>query len=275
MLLNNKVYITYDFKFPKEAVLRCSRTDYIKSWISLSLPDIKWFSLATYRSQLVLVGGWNIHNGKVLNELWVSDTGTNWQKSLPSMPTHRYGVATTSSRSSQHLVVAGGYGGNGIRILDKVEVLSEGEWTSLQPIPSPQSRLSLTFHNGNLFVNAHRDRVHYCKLESMLATCKSKEKGGSGLWKTLSTPFSYAALVSLGAQLVAVGDRLDEIYAFSTLAQSWFQVGDVVDKVIQCIRSITATPKGQLLVICGSKGMLIKTKGMFAREVVGEVLCEI
>lgn len=243
----------------KQAALKCFDTD-LALWTMLSVPAITWFSLTTYHSKLVLVGGWNIHNGKILNELWVSDYGKHWQKSLPPMPTSRYGAATENTKSSQYLVVAGGYGG-GFRISDKVEVYSDGVWSSLQSIPLPQSYwLNLTFHNGNLFINAHCGRAYTCKLESMLAACRSKGEEGTSHWKSMTIPFNFGRLVSLGGQLVAFEDRVDNMYAFSPLSQSWLDIRDYIDGVIpDTVASIVTTSNGQLLVVSESLNCLVMT----------------
>ena len=59
----------------------------LAAWKVLPLPLSIHFTLSTYHSQLVLVGGWL--NGTNSNKLWVYDNDA-WHCSLPPMPTCRY-----------------------------------------------------------------------------------------------------------------------------------------------------------------------------------------
>ena len=108
------------------------------SWTPFSVPAMRGFALTTYHSQLVLVGGWT-DGKKVLNTLWTSADGTNWQETLPPMPTSRYGAAVVNTGSSggpECLVVAGGVR-EAEKKLDTVEVLREGQWSTVHPLPEP------------------------------------------------------------------------------------------------------------------------------------------
>ena len=56
----------------------------LAAWKVLPLPPVSEFTLSTYHSQLVLVGGWL--NGTTSNKLWVYDNDV-WHCSLPPMLT--------------------------------------------------------------------------------------------------------------------------------------------------------------------------------------------
>lgn len=144
----------------------------------------KIFTLATYNSQLVLVGGVN-GNGEDVNGLLVSSDGIDWQQSLPPMPTRRHGVLAVNTGSPECLIVMGGYVGEEYLCTTTVEVLLEDQWSTVQPIPFSLYRIcTCTPHNGNLFFEIlHCDnysQLMHCKLESLIMSCRqSKSEYGS------------------------------------------------------------------------------------------------
>ena len=119
----------------------------VTSWTELATPT-SYFALATYHSQLVLVGGG--YESEPKNKLWTLDTGDEWQPSLPPMPTRRCSSSAVSAGTPECLVVAGGKGVFG-SALDTVEVLVEGQWSAVQPLPRECSALKSALHKGRLY----------------------------------------------------------------------------------------------------------------------------
>lgn len=68
--------------------------------------ELTCFSLTTYLSKFVIVCGFIEDSGNTTDELFTSDTGRDWQKSLPPMLT-KWALAI-STGVFEHLVVAGG-----------------------------------------------------------------------------------------------------------------------------------------------------------------------
>ena len=132
------------------AELYCSTTD-LSSWTTLPVPGVKRFSLGTYQSQLVIVGG--IHSsGQVVRDLWASEDGTKWQQSesLPPLLRACYRCTVINTGNPEYLIIAGGC--NEYRALDTVCVLIEGQWFLLKHFPEPCGQISFTIYNGNLFL---------------------------------------------------------------------------------------------------------------------------
>lgn len=64
-----------------------SSTDSI-NWRAFQTPASQ-YALATYNSEIVLVGGHEFSTGHITNSLWMSRAGIDWNLSLPPMPTKR------------------------------------------------------------------------------------------------------------------------------------------------------------------------------------------
>lgn len=130
------------------------------SWTLISTLPVMDFSLSTYHSKLVMVGGKEIaapHSPT--NKLFWSEDGKNWQPLLPPMPTKRFLPAVVNTRSPEYLVVAGGTRAVGSNSLstDVVEVLKEGVWFALRPLPLKYVYISHTLHNGSVFIGGKKD----------------------------------------------------------------------------------------------------------------------
>ena len=232
----------------------------LSSWTPFSPPNIRAFALTTYHSQLVLVGGWTA--GKmILNTLWVSADGTNWQKSLPPMPTSRYRAAAVNTGSSggpECLVVVGGKRVPKIDI-DTVEVLMEGQWCTVHHLPEPHDFLGyFVYHNGGLYLGGGLT-MFYCQLHSLLATSRGKS---SSPWRTMPTPSTFD-LVSFQGHLVGFDYR---VHAYCPLQQSWLCVGWIDDQFRQAITG----PYGQLIVLSYASGSVMKICDVTFR---GKFLC--
>ena len=81
----------------------------LTSWTLLKTAPVKLFSLSTYKSKLVMVGGREIAApGNPTNRLSWSNDGGNWHPLLPPMLTNRYLPAVINTISPEYLVVAGG-----------------------------------------------------------------------------------------------------------------------------------------------------------------------
>ena len=193
------------------SALQSSTAAFEESVTRLSLPYEKFrhFTLTTYHSRLVLVGGLageSVFNPEaktmVVSDLWTSADGTRWEKSLPPMPTSRSAVAVVNPGTPDCLVVIGGYC-SGRYPVTAVEVLLEGEWFSLQSLPCPvRGYVRATLHNGNLYLTSdYAQDMYYCRLESLLTT-RDRTKI-AGLWKKMNSP-SFI-LKSIGQHLVAFG----------------------------------------------------------------------
>ena len=206
---------------------------------------------------MVLVGGRERDTDMITNKLWTLKGGTNWQPSLPPMPTSRYYSSTLNTGSPECLVVSGGLD-SGETLVNVVEILKDNEWSSVQPLPEACSSLKSTLHKGRLYLMGGLGQgpsVFHCKLESLLNEDYTQEMSHSiGLWSELQIHLEFSSPSSFANQLISTGgwlsgDYSSEICAYSPHTLSWLHVGNLPIEL-----SSTATivlPTGELMVLGG------------------------
>ena len=259
VLLQDKIYIGgYTPSWESDASLFISSTD-LNSWSQVTTPT-RYYGLTTYHSQVVLVGGIELDTRMTTNKLWTLKGGTNWQPSLPPMPTSRYYSSALNTGSPECLVVSGGEANIG-SCLNVVEILKDNEWSSVQPLPKACSHLKSTLHKGRLYLMGGYEQgrsVFHCKLESLLN--EEEMSHSSGLWSELQIHLKRSSPSSFANQLISTGGLFStgsssEIYVYSPHTLSWLHIGNLPIEL-----SSTATivlPKGELAVLGGMRGGLI------------------
>ena len=153
------------------------------------------------------------------------------------MPTSRCGAAVVNTGSSggpECLVVAGGRKRAG-EMIDTVEVLTEGQWSVVSPLPQRHGfQHYFIFHNGGVYLGADR-KMFYCQLHSLLASDEQ-----SSPWQMMITP-SARDLVSFQGHLLSLDFR---VHTYCPLQQCWVCVGMIYALTDRAI----VTPTGQLIV---------------------------
>ena len=257
VLLQDKIYLgggnTSSLK--SNASLFISSTD-LNSWSQVTTPT-RLYGLTTYHSQVVLVGGMEHDTDMTTNELWTLKGGTNWQPSLPPMPTSRYYSSALNTGSPECLVVSGGrVSGKEVNV---VEILKDNEWSSAQPLPKACCGLKSTLHKGRLYLMGGLGQgpsVFHCKLESLLNKDYTREMSYSiGLWSELQIRLKFSSPSSFANQLISTGgglsgDYSSEICAYSPHTLSWLHVGDLPIKLYDTTTIVL--PTGELVVLGGA-----------------------
>ena len=258
VLLQDKIYIGgYTSSWESDASLFISSTD-LNSWSQVTTPT-RYYGLTTYHSQVVLVGGREPDTDMATNKLWTLKGETNWQPSLPPMPTSRYYSSALNTGSPECLVVSGG-ADSGRDEVNVVEILKDNEWSSVQPLPKACSRLKSTLHKGRLYLMGGLEQgpsVFHCKLESLLNDYYTQEMShSSDLWSELQTHLELSSPSSFANQLISTGGYLknnhayfSEICAYSPHTLSWLHVGNLSKKLSRT--STIVLPTGELVVLGG------------------------
>lgn len=271
MLLHNRLYVGggNDGSILRKGWQKLYVSDLsMSSWATLDTPT-ELYGLTSYCSKLVLVGGRDT-SGDVTDQLWVSDTGTNWQSSLPSMPTKCFFPTAVNFGAPECILVAGGFYRRDHElktyfIYDRsntFDLLRNGQWLTVQPLPEHVYGFTAALHDGVLYFNSHLDqnsRVWYCETEKLIAQSGERTKD-IDLWKSLSTSGLseiWPGMVSFQQRLVSVGgiglsdDRSRRILAFSETSQSWVHVGNAP------FGGLTTTclvlPNGDLAIVEGAR----------------------
>lgn len=251
-LLNNTVCVVGWGGQKSGDMLYIASTD-LESWTRTPFP-FAGVALATYKSVLVIIGGHSPLYREVTNDLWTSATGYDWQPSLPPMPTKRYDVSAISAGSPDHLVVAGGVDFHS-RELNVVEVLVEGLWLTVDPLPNPCRKLRSTYHNMNVYFCEKEGHAYSCKIHSLqVVTCalfSNNTPISSSLWKQ-SRVHHNTIPVSFGRRLVTMDPHFTTC-AYSSVSHSWVEatsVGDAPNKLsCNCYVALTLSPTGELVVV--------------------------
>ena len=239
-------------------------TTSFKSWRVVSTPSTS-YSLATYKSQLVLIGGKELATNEVTNKVWVSEDGRSWHTSLPPMTTARHSSSAISS--AECLIVSGGTGSNKTTEVDNVEIFAHDQWILVPHLPVQISYIKSTIHDNYLYIvgrHKHARVAFRCKLEALLNACsntKAKSKrpsqGSGPKWTKFDIDNSdLDSLISFDQHLISVGGRSDlklsfssKVQAFSEHTHTWSHIGNAPEEL--CNSAVTTLPTGELAVIGG------------------------
>ena len=227
-------------------VLHISSTN-LHSWTTTTLP-YQHMSLTTYQSMFVAVGGRHPSTKEPTNLLFTSNTGLQWQPSLPPMPTKRYCTSSVSTRSPEVLVVAGGIGSRGLE-LNVVELLLGDQWSTADPLPAPCYYIHSTLHNGNLCFmggEGQGDTVYTCSCTSLISSCETNTTTDRPLWRQFKGPRDHTAAASYSSRLVSI-DGWYNIRAYSSVSQSWMEATSTRDGSHTHYMAAAVLPTGELV----------------------------
>ena len=177
----------------------------------------------------VAVGGWHHSTKKPTDLLFTSDTGLQWQPSLPPMPTKRSNTSSVNTRSPEVLVVAGGQSSGG-RECDVVEVLLGDQWSTVDPLPAICWSMHSTLHDVNVyFMGGDRqgDNIFTCSCNLLISSCGDKTTTARHLWRRFKGPGDFTAAVSYSSRLVSI-DGWCRVY--SSVSQSWVEATSTRDR---------------------------------------------
>ena len=243
------------------------------SWDMLRTPT-KWFSLSTYHSQLVLVGGKDpTRMGSATNRLWVLDGQSHWTQPLPPMLTKCYGASAVST--GNHLIVAGGLSDEDP--LDIVQVYNGHEWMRAQSLPKACYFIKCALDKDKKWYLAggvdQGTKVFYASLESL--TARPQRAESKVVWGILpDAPIERSTPVIFKMQLMAIGGVTGRLYssaihAYSRDTKKWVHMGDLpVPNGFVCT---LALPNGQLL-MAGGKTRTGISSHAFRTRIQGEHL---
>ena len=248
VVLGSKVYIGGGILYPGSSSRLLIYDITEDSWGILNTPS-KWYTLTTYRSQLVLVGGADPDTSKAVDQLWVLDEQCCWTQPLSPMITKRYQACAVSVGDC--LIVAGGFGGSHACPLDAVEVYNGSGWRRVQSLPMKSSRMKSAFLEGDWYLASgmgQHPKIYYTSVKSLIATYEGTEQ--TSVWKKLPCkPLEWSTLAVFSNKLITVGGGYSynsAIHAYSSSNDLWVHVGDV--PVACCSPCTVVLPTGELLV---------------------------
>ena len=246
MLLHDKLYMLYDspsgfepastklgvYHFPN---LNPSGIK-LKEELEAPMQDC---CLTTYKSKLVVIGGFDHITGEMSNVVWTSDTGHNWQRALPPMPTPCFKPSVLSIEDPECLIVMEGIYWESHLFFHEfiLEVLMERHWSSIRFRTQSAIWMSqpLTLHEERVYASA-MGVIFYVDLKVLIDSCtQPKHKVPHSLWREIEMPSGVEVnppphFTSFGQRLICVDNTGNGISAYSLLTESWIPVGDHVEK---------------------------------------------
>ena len=227
------------------------------SWHVIPTPTYR-YALATYHSQLVLVGGEDPTTRKPTSKVWLLE-GCSWvpHPTVPDMP-----VSTSSSLGvavgfSEYLIVSGRKQDHGSTAMS---VFDGQKWLSAQALPEKLDEMKFAVNGDDWYLTGRNRRLYRTSLKSLVASAVSPA-AQSAVWARLQdSPNANSGFTWFGNRLLAVGGGSSStVYAYNLRSKvAWVPVSDLPDDV--CRDSCCAVlPTGELLVIRGSKALLRAT----------------
>ena len=223
------------------------------SWEVIPTPTER-YALATYHSQLVLVGGWDPTTRKQASKVWLLED-RSWvpHPTVPDMP-----VSTSESAAvgfGDYLIVAGSEQDEGSTAMS----LFDGQnWLSAQALPEKLYRKCSAI-NGDDWYLTGGEVVYRTSLKSLVASAVSPAAAAaaqSAVWERLpDTPHGDSGITWFRDHLLVVGGKnrswkYTAIYAYNSLVKVWEHVSDHPGD--GCHDNCCAVlPTGELLVIGG------------------------
>ena len=225
------------------------------SWEVIPTPTYH-YALATYHSQLVLVGGHDPSTDKPTSKVWLLED-RSWvpHPTVPDVP-----VSTSGSPAvgfGDYLIVSGIEQDEGSTAMS---VFDGQNWLSAQALPERISAVGvISAVNGDDWYLTGGQVVYRTSLKSLVTSAVSPAAAAaqSAVWERLpDTPHLNSGITWCADHLLAVGGfssnlkDMRTVYAFNPQATVWEHVSDLPGD--SCYDNCCAVlPAGELLVIGG------------------------
>ena len=220
------------------------------AWGGLLTPTYH-YALAAYQTQLVLLGGVEISDHDITNQVWVLGEECSWIQPLPPMLTRCRGASAIST--GVHLMVAGGHEDQALGVVQVYDGNQWGSWSN-QVLPQAGYWMKSSLHRGHWYLAGGRwldKKVFRASLKTLISDSHVDEDGEAltCIWHRLpDAPHGHSSPCSLGAELVAVGgEGSSVVHAYSSHRKSWVPVGNTP---IACASGCTISlSNGELLLV--------------------------
>ena len=227
------------------------------TWCTIDTP-VCWFALATYHSQLVVVGGWEYTDKKALgwgvptNKLLVLREDDKLDETLiPPMITERFHASSVEYKG--RILVAGGYRWE-MEISD-IEIYDRCQWTKTQfSLPQPCCKMKSAILKGFWYLmggETQGNSIYCASLDALVADLYPQ-------WKKLKdVPHKGSSPAVFRDRLMVIGGGTyatpahSSIYTYSANTQSWILEGEIPEKLHSTCTAIL--PDGKLAIIGGQR----------------------
>ncbi len=171
--MNGKLYMRGDSNMTRTVLVYTPNQEH---WGELPPPPVYFFTVATLRGQLLLVGGQDKSTGKKMNTILTFDKSfRQWLQSLPPMPVAVAYPAVVEYQD--HLIVAGGQDSNSTQTTD-VNILdpTTNKWTAAKPLPNADVYNTCLIGDTLYLVGRDTKQVVRADVPSLIS------RASSGVW---------------------------------------------------------------------------------------------
>ncbi len=223
------------------------------SWDVLPPPPVRYFTIATLRGRLLVVGGEDKSTREITNTIVTLDESSGqWVRSLPPMPKAICVPAVVEYQNN--LIVIGGIDSNHTRIGDVNILNTSNRWIAAEPLPSTDAYSTCLIGDTLYLVGQGTKEVFRAHVPSLIS------RASSGVWEFVaSVPFYWSSPIAIGNTLLTVGgldggrgsNATSSIHLYDPTKDQWTQCGDLPEKM-NCCRCIELS--GKLYVLGGDRG---------------------
>ena len=281
---NDKVYVGSGYcendEQSYELAAFCLNTN---EWEQLPKSETKWFAMAVYDNELVLISGKcrdetscrRVARFNERNQTWM------WPDDITEMQSARMGASATSL--THHLLVAGGWDDTRCRV-NTVEVYDKHkrQWFKAHPLPKLAAECKTALANNDVWffmggANQYK-AAYYASIRAIIKQAvpsimetssdeadtkpAATEEGGgdptdpSGeLWKNLpNVPNEFCSAAILGGGLVSIGgsarffQNSKLIHAYNPHTNTWLKIGEMPE---ECCRATAVTLNSSSVLVLG------------------------
>ena len=222
-------------------------------WAELPPPLVEYFTIATLKGQLLVVGGEDKSSDKKVNTILTFDQHSQrWVQSHPAMPTALTFPAVVGYQD--HLIVVSGRKSSGY--IPDVNILNTvgNQWISAQPLPSTDIVLvvsTVLVQDTIYLVAKYSQTVLRAHMPTLISGAKS------GVWEILqNTPYYRSFPVTIDNTLLTVGGSdkprggklTNSIQMYNPTTNQWTRVGDLPEPMKDCHCTVLS---GKLFILGG------------------------
>ncbi len=171
-------------------------------WDDLTPLPVYYFTVATLRGQLLVVGGIDECTHKRTNTILTFDESSQrWLQSLPLMPVAVSFPAVVEYQD--YLIIAGGYDSSDAKTTD-VNILDiiANKWTTAEPLPNTDDFNPCLIGDTLYLVGEVVKQVFRANVPSLISQVSSS------VWESVtSVPWCHSSLVTVNKTLLILGGR--------------------------------------------------------------------
>ena len=224
-------------------------------WREIKTPVDYYFGMAVVNDQLIIIGGEDKNDKKVVitGQVWALGSDSNtWTQPFPPMPTARWYLSAVGYK--RWVLVVGGDGERCVEVLDT----ASKKWYTAAPLPSDALRPSLAVIQDTLYVVWGKSAVSI-SIPILISDAISQSPASNEPWSTEwqllpDTPTYYPAITSFYGSLLTVGTSYSpssSIAMYLPQTEQWLTVAQLPTPRNAC--TCVVLPETRELMVVGGR----------------------